>query len=238
MAIPKIPHHITQRGNNRQPVFDSGSDCAVFLNLMGRYASRYGVAILGYCLMPNHFHLVAVPEEADSMAKTIGRLEADYARYVNVRRNAGGHLWQARFFSVPMDSQYCVKALAYVERNPVRAGIVERAEEYGWSSAAARLGLSEVPEWLRLESWRREWTVEEWRRVLNYGVEERTFGKELRDASMGGNPLGARLIARLEWTLGRPLRPGKAGRPRKWAGIPAMPGAQIRSTEHVLQTGG
>ncbi|MFN0171594.1 MAG: transposase [Bryobacteraceae bacterium] len=166
LVVPEVAHHVTQRGNNRQVVFDSDFDRQLFLDLLADYAQRHRLSILGFCLMSNHFHLVAVPEREDSLARTIGRLEADCARYLNVRRRTAGHLWQARFFSVPMEPRYGATALAYVERNPVRAGMVDVAEEYRWSSAAARLGLTQPPKWLELDDWKQEWSAGEWRQLL------------------------------------------------------------------------
>jgi putative transposase len=89
---PGLAHHITQRGNNQQRIYDSDSDCRLFLEILGERASKYGLAIWGYCLMPNHFHLIAVPDAEDALARTICRLEADYARYLNTRRGTNGHL--------------------------------------------------------------------------------------------------------------------------------------------------
>jgi REP-associated tyrosine transposase len=112
IVVPGLPHHITQRGNGRANVFDSDHDRTVFLDLLARYSAEYRLALWGYCLMSNHFHLVAVPAHADAAAKVLGRLEADYARYLNVRRRTSGHLWQASYYSVPMDAPHCWRALA------------------------------------------------------------------------------------------------------------------------------
>jgi REP element-mobilizing transposase RayT len=101
---------------------------------------QYALTLWGYCLMSNHFHLVAVPAQEGAAAKVLGRLEADYARYLNVRRRTSCHLWQARYHSVAMEAPHCWRALAYVERNPVRAGMTAVATGYRWSSAAARMG--------------------------------------------------------------------------------------------------
>ena len=215
IVVPGLPHHITQRGNGRKCVFDSDVDRRVFLELLGRYAGAYGMSIWGYCLMSNHFHLIVVPEREDSAAKALGSLLANYARYLNVQRESCGHLWQARYYSVPMEPVYCWKALAYVEHNPVRAGMIETAERYRWSSAAARLGLCAVPAWLDLEAWRGEWAADEWRRLLEDRMTENVMGKELREVTLSGYPLGRTLVERLERESGRILRRGKAGRPKK-----------------------
>jgi putative transposase len=81
IVVPGIPHHITQRGNGRARVFDSDQDRAVFLDLLAGYSQQYGLAIWGYSLMSNHFHLIAVPSHDGCPAKVLGRLEADYARF-------------------------------------------------------------------------------------------------------------------------------------------------------------
>lgn len=155
------------------------------------------------------------PTPEDALARTICRLEADYARYLNTRRGTNGHLWQARFYSTPMDEQYRWRALAYVERNPVRAGLVHHAIEYRWSSAAARLGIGRAPDWLELGEWQRHWSPEEWSWQLVECDGERIFAGELRDATLGGRPLGSELTERLERERGVRLRRGKNGRPMK-----------------------
>ena len=93
IVVPGLPHHITQRGNGCASVFDSDDDRVVFLDLLAAYSRQYQLTVWGYCLMSNHFHLIAVPFQEDAPAKVLGRLEADYARYLNVRRGTSGHLW-------------------------------------------------------------------------------------------------------------------------------------------------
>jgi len=215
IVVPGLPHHITQRGNGRANVFDSDDDRVVFLDLLAAYSLQYRLTIWGYCLMSNHFHLIAVPSHEDAAAKALGRLEADYARYVNVRRRTSGHLWQARYHSVPMDSNYCWRALAYVERNPVRAGMTSAAANYPWSSAQARLGMTPTPAWLDLNPWAQEWTPNEWLKRLGDDNCDEVTRVELQEATLGGHPLGAALSERLERELGRRLHRGKMGRPPK-----------------------
>lgn len=219
--VPGFPHHFTQRGNGRAVVFDCDQDRAVFLDLLAGYSQQYGMAIWGYCLMSNHFHLVAVPTAEQTSAKVLGRLEADYARYLNVRRRTSGHLWQARYHSVAMEPPYCWRALAYVERNPVRAGMVAAALNYRWSSAAARLGLAAAPAWLDLRSWNQHWTNEEWLQMLGDKSGDQKTRTEFLEATLSGNPMGQALTERLETQLGRKLRRGKAGRPPKQRSVSA-----------------
>jgi putative transposase len=95
------PHHVTQRGNNRQRVFFSDSDRQVYTAFLAERCRKFALTVLGYCLMPNHIHLVAVPERADSLARALGRAHYDYATYFNLRKRHSGHVWQNRFYSTP-----------------------------------------------------------------------------------------------------------------------------------------
>ena len=103
IVAPGLPHHITQRGNRRQKTFFHDDDYQQYLNLMREWCERHSVEIWAYCLMPNHVHLVAVPETEDGLAKAIGEAHRRYTRYVNFRKGWTGYLWQGRFASFPMD---------------------------------------------------------------------------------------------------------------------------------------
>jgi REP element-mobilizing transposase RayT len=139
VVLPGRAYHITQRGKRRQQVFFCDTDRQMYLNLLRDHASRAGMQILAYCLMPNHVHVVAVPERVDSLAKGFGRTHNEYARWVHIRERQTRHLWQNRFFSCPLDKRRFAEALRYVELNPVRAGLVEDPCEWAWSSAPARI---------------------------------------------------------------------------------------------------
>ena len=132
-----VPHHITQRGNNRQDVFLSPEDRRFYLELLRTKCSQHGVALLGYCLMTNHVHLVAIPQRPDSLARGLGQADGQYSQWFNRRQRRSGHLWQERFAACPLGRSHLIAALAYVDLNPVRAGLVRSAVEYEWSSAAA-----------------------------------------------------------------------------------------------------
>ena len=121
------PHHVTQRGNARQPVFFCDHDRPSYLALLAEWNRRCGVQLLGYCLMTNHVHLVVVPATERSLAKAIGRTHYLYTRYVNHCRQRSGHLWQNRFFSTVLDRDHLVVALRYVDLNPVRARLASSA---------------------------------------------------------------------------------------------------------------
>jgi putative transposase len=91
-----LPHHVTQRGNNRRRIFDSDHDRLLYLKLLHTYSERHGLRLWGYCLMDNHVHLIVVPSRADSLTRTLRQTHSDYARYVNIKRRTMGHFWQNR----------------------------------------------------------------------------------------------------------------------------------------------
>ncbi len=137
IVIPDFPHHVTDRGNWGEPVFFSDHDRERYLEYFKKYADKGGLEIGAYCLMDNHIHFIAVPRKEDSLARVIGVAHMRHAQLVNKDRGWKGHLWANRFFSTPLDQNHFVAAVRYVERNPVRAAMVGRAEEYRWSSARA-----------------------------------------------------------------------------------------------------
>jgi putative transposase len=141
----RVPHHITQRGNRREAVFFADDDYRAYLAWLKDYAEQHAVEILAYCLMTNHIHLVVVPASEDGLEKLLKPLHMRYAQRVNRTRGWKGHLWQGRFFSSALDEDYLWAAVRYVERNPVRARMVRKAENYRWSSASAHCGLRTDP---------------------------------------------------------------------------------------------
>ncbi|NOZ19947.1 MAG: transposase [Planctomycetes bacterium] len=211
VVVPGVPHHVTQRGNRHLRTFFRNGDYSAYLELMAEWCGRCGVEIWAYCLMPNHVHLIAVPEEEDGLRRGIGEAHRRYTRRVNDRRGWRGHLWQGRFASFPMDEAHLWAAVRYVELNPVRAGLVRKAEDYPWSSAAAHVqgeddGLVKAGTLL-------EW-VEDWKALLADGVSDEEL-EAVRCHERTGRPLGSEtFVARLEKTLGRVLRPLTRGRKR------------------------
>ncbi len=111
-------HHITQRGNNRQPVFFVDDDRRLYLRLLQEQAQKYGLEVLAYCLMDNHVHLVAIPHEEEALAQAVGRTHFRYTQYINRFHQCSGHLWQGRFYSCALDGRHLWPALKYVELNP------------------------------------------------------------------------------------------------------------------------
>lgn len=109
--------------------------------LLHAYARRHGLEVFAYCLMPNHVHLVLIPASAEGMHRALQAVFSQYAQRINRIRAISGHLWQGRYHSCALDTRHFLNAIRYTEQNPVKAGMVTRAEDYVWSSAAARCGL-------------------------------------------------------------------------------------------------
>lgn len=191
IVVPGVAHHVTQRGTDRQVVFHTRNDRRVYLRLLRENSEKAGLQVLAYCLMPNHIHLVVIPEEEDSMAVALRRVHGRYAQYANARRLRSGHLWQNRFYSCALDGDHLRAALSYVERNPVRAGMVASAEDYEWSSAAAHLTGRDPHFILNMGFWKEWGGVERWAGLL-CSVEVEAQVKLLKRATYSGKPLGSR----------------------------------------------
>ncbi|HEX4595545.1 MAG TPA: transposase [Bryobacteraceae bacterium] len=212
-----VPHHITQRGNGRQTIFDDAQDHHVYLKLLRQYTGEYGLRIWAWCLMSNHVHLLAVPETGDSLARAMGRIHCDYARYRNARAASCGHLWQARYYSCPVDGPAVWRVMAYIERNPVRAGLVETAEEFPWSSARAH-ATDREDGFLAMAPWRGSYNAARWREALYLGIDDEILRERLRSATRTGRPFGSEeFLDEIERNTSRTLRPRQVGRPRKIA---------------------
>lgn len=141
LVDPGMPHHIIQRGNRRMPVFFDEGDYRMYKFLLAEHAAQEGVTFWAYCLMPNHVHLIVVPQGPESLARMFREAHRRYTAYINKREGWTGHLWQDRFQSYTMDEAYCLTAARYIENNPVEAGMVRQAEDYLWSSARTHMGL-------------------------------------------------------------------------------------------------
>lgn len=210
VVLPGLPYHVTHRGNRRQNVFFRPQDRQTYKQWLGEYAKRYGLEVWAYCLMTNHVHLLVVAHASDSLATAIGRTHGRFAQWQNKHNDWSGHLWANRFYSTPLDDQHLWAAVKYVELNPVRAGMVDRAEDYPWSSARchARNRFDELlapsrPFPGKIESWS-EWLATEPRRQEI---------EALRKNTSTGRPTGSDdFVARLEASLARVLRPQKRGR--------------------------
>lgn len=211
-----LPHHVIQRGNRREDIFFTDEDREAYLSWLKEYSEKHQVEILAYCLMTNHIHLVVVPASEDGLQRVLKPLHMRYAQRINRERGWKGHLWQGRFFSSPLDDAYLWAAVRYVERNPVRAGMVRRAENYRWSSAAAHCG-KETDKLIDPKSgWNKKFTsIEDWSTWLAEGDETDEI-QTLRKNIEKGLPCGAEsFIKRLSKLVGRELTSRPQGRPKK-----------------------
>ena len=201
---------MTQRGNRRLQTFFSSTDYLAYVDLMHRWCETHGVAIWAYCLMPNHVHLVAVPDNEEALARAIGEAHRRYTQIVNEREGWRGHLWQGRFSSYVMDERYLRACVRYVETNPVRAGLVTSPTDWPWSSAqahAAQRNDSLVTVQPLLDM-----VAEPWAEFLTVEPDSSDLDT-LRRHERTGRPLGSpAFVDSIETRLGRVLRPQRVGR--------------------------
>jgi putative transposase len=208
VVVPDAPHHVTQRGNRKEPTFFEDGDYRFYLNLLGECAAKADTKVWAYCLMPNHVHVVLKPSDEDGLRRTFAELHRRYTRYVNFKHGWTGHLWQGRFGSVAMDETHLLNAVRYVSQNPVRARLVARAQDWPWSSVRAHLGgrsdgvVDVTPVLTR---------VDDFSAFLGANVEDTAFDL-LRRSETSGRPLGpAPWIEQLESRTRRSLTPAKRG---------------------------
>lgn len=234
VVAPGVPHHVLQRAAPLPAVANAGGEKPdreilntdplrrVYLQLLHQYASVSGMRLLAYCLMPDHVHLVVLPEHKDSMASAFRQAHTRFAQYCNTELLRDGHVWQNRYHSCPVEETSATNIIAYVENNPVRHGLVAHADEFFWSSARAHLGLSGDPELMERGlftdmldmAWWREHQETDWAPVLA-DLEFEDWDK-LRKATHTGRPIGSpEFVARMEGQFQRRFTPGKIGRPRK-----------------------
>lgn len=142
LTLPGHPHHIIQRGNNRQAIFASTADYQTMLDLLDENARKFNVAIHAYVLMGNHFHLLATPLTADGLPQMMQAVGRRYVRYFNDSQKRTGTLWEGRYKSTLIQTErYLLACMAYIDLNPVRAGMVVQARDYPWSSHVHYVGL-------------------------------------------------------------------------------------------------
>ncbi|MBA4421781.1 MAG: transposase [Syntrophus sp. (in: bacteria)] len=208
------PHHITQRGNHREAVFTEPGDYSRYLNWLAQYAEKYSFDVWAYCLMPNHVHLVGVPGNDGSLARTFNTVHMKYAQHHNRKSGKTGHLWQGRFFSCVLDERYVYAAIRYVEMNPVRSGLCGCPEDYLWSSARLHIaGIRTSP--LSGRCYLTD-TVRDWREYLSSERSDRASRDAVVKATKSGHPCGSEdFVRRIEGILGRRFATRPRGRPRK-----------------------
>jgi putative transposase len=217
IVIPGVPHHVTQRGNNGQDVFFVEDDRLVYLELLRLQSSRYGFRIEGYCLMTNHVHLIGVPSSESSLALAVGRTNFVYSQYVNKLHGRTGHVWQNRFYSCAMDDAHAMNALCYIELNPVRAGMVKKAWDFQWSSAATHCSIAPHNPLLHSAEPSPSVSPKHWQETLKIIAKDKASMDTIRRNTHTGRPLGSdRFISKIEHVLGRRVTPLPVGRPKGW----------------------
>jgi putative transposase len=212
IVIPDVPHHVTQRGNNKQNVFFRPADCRRYCRWTNKYCKEYGLKVLAYCLMKNHVHFIVIPQDSDALSLTFKNLHMRYAQYAHEARQTVGHVWQGRFYSCLLDEAHLYRAVRYVERNPVRAGLIDLPWVYPWSSAAAHTGEGRS----RIELDRADGIPPqaEWKSYLMCGDEE--ANKEIRIRTHRGLAFaGPGFVESIERGLGCSLACRRRGRPKK-----------------------
>ena len=142
VILPMYPHHVVQRGHNRQVIFAARADYYRYLDTLEEFKVAYRVRLHAWCLMTNHVHLLVVPEDDEGLAKLMKRLGGRQTRFCNQLEGRSGTLWEGRYKSSVVQSEaYLFACCRYIELNPVRARMVSTPEEYPWSSCRERLGL-------------------------------------------------------------------------------------------------
>lgn len=208
-VIPGIPHHVTQRGNGRARVFFDDDDYRFYVDRLGEHCRAAGVGIWAWVLMPNHVHLILTPADGDGLRRALARVHRAHAGRVHARLERSGHFWQGRFGCVAMDEARLRSALRYVALNPVRARLVDRPEDWRWSSVHAQLGRVADDGVTDTAPVRARYP--DFASLLGSEDDADDF-KALRQAESIGRPIGDdAFLDRLEALTGRRLRRAKPG---------------------------
>lgn len=221
LTAPGLPHHLIQRGNNRQAIFADDSDRALYLRELAELADAHRLAIHAYVLMPNHVHLLVTPAQRETLARVMQALGRRYVRHFNDRHRRTGTLWEGRYRSTVVETdRYLLACMRYIDMNPVRAGLVAEPALYRWSSHTHHVGLRADPIVTEQAAY---WALGNtpFERQVAY---QRLFEVEqeadeirsIRYATHRGWALGRTSFAdRIAEGAGRPAAPRRAGRPRK-----------------------
>jgi len=213
IVLPGYLHHVTQRGNYRQDVFEEDQDRVVYLKYIADKSIKYQVDIYAFCLMDNHVHFLVKPREKDSLSQLFRTAHMKYSHYFNRKRGQKGHLWQGRFYSCLVTGSHIKEAFRYVENNPVRAKMVDRAWQYSWSSAREHLGkrynviqLADAGDFIEIGNWKN----------YLYSKEDGNFLDEIRDRTRKGLVLASEIfIDTIEKDFGIKITRNGPGRPKK-----------------------
>ncbi|MDH3747529.1 MAG: transposase [Gammaproteobacteria bacterium] len=219
LCVPGLPHHVVQRGNNRNATFYQSEDCFTYLTFLDEAVQRHGVKVHAYVLMTNHVHLLLTPSDSDGLSLAMQTLGRRYVTYINKTYQRTGTLWEGRFKSSIVDREtYCLACYRYIELNPVRAAMVASPTDYQWSSyhtnglGRADTLLTSHSCYLQLGNTRIE-RATQYRKLINEGLGPEVV-RQIRYGARKGLPVGcSRFKADIEEHLGRRLSSGRIGRP-------------------------
>lgn len=214
------PHHIVQRGNNREKVFFNERDKTTYLEFLAKYSIQCRVVIHAYCLMTNHVHILAVPNNEDSLAKMMQKLSLSYTQYVNKKYKRTGRLWECRFHSSLVDKDNYLRSVCrYIESNPIRAKIISKTMQYKWSSANVNTGMQEGDSFVT-PIWETEKEKEEYKQFLNEDI-EKDEAMLIRQKTYNGKPIAKEnFLKEIKKVLGIELYFRSRGRPKKLSSKP------------------
>ncbi len=220
VVLPNYPHHVVQRGHNRQVVFAHEDDFARYVKDLRELKDVFGVKVFAFCLMTNHVHLLLAPSTTEGLAQLMKTLAARMTRYRNKLEGRSGTLWESRYKSSVVQSDgYLLACSRYIELNPVRAGMVERVEDYPWSSFGLRFVEDAQAGWLDVDPCHEALglTLARRREAYRAFFEQKVSAGELkviRDALQRGQLTGdGRFVGEVEQVLGRRVELRGRGRP-------------------------
>jgi putative transposase len=219
LTVPGYPHHIIQRGNNRQAIFAGPTDYELLLSLIDEHARKQQVAIHAYVLMSNHFHLLATPETAEGIPQMMQAVGRRYVRTYNLRHGRTGTLWEGRYKSTLIQAErYLLACMVYIDLNPVRAGMVAEPANYPWSSyqhySGRKVDKLITPHPLYWELGNTPFAREQaYTELVRTGISDQQK-RALTDSALRGWALGEPdYVADLQRRTERRVVPAKAGRP-------------------------
>ena len=218
ITVCDIAHPVTQRGNRRQQIFIEEDDYGLYRDVLAQHCVANGVEVWSYCLMPNHVHLILVPDTEDGLSRALGEAHRRYSGYINARLRVTGHLFQGRFGSVAMDEDHLMAAFRYVAMNPVKANLVATATDWRWSSTRAHVAGYD-DERVKVKPLLDR--IDNVSQFLNADVDP-VLEQALKKGQTVGRPLMSDdALASLDKQLNCRLRPARHGRPK----LPAAGGA-------------
>jgi putative transposase len=192
IAPGDVIFHVLNRANARSRIFETDQDYAALERVIVETATRIPVRILAYCIMPNHWHMVLWPTRQGELGNFVQRLTTTHVRRWHLYRHSvgSGHLYQGTYKSFPVaDDEHFLAVCRYVEQNPLRAGLVQRAEHWRWSSLGLNTATDRVEQRLELCEWPLP-KPSDWLCWVNQAITDREL-EALRLSAQRGRPYGS-----------------------------------------------